>query len=192
MVALTAPLRRATAADAATLADLINMAGEGLPLHLWRQMAGAGGDPWEIGRRRQAAKAAEGQVYVVDEGAGAIAGLTGYPIAAEPAPVPDDIPAIFQPLQELENLAPATWYVNALAVVPAARGRGLGARLLALGEEIAGDLGLDAMSLIVASANRGARRLYTRQGYAETARRPLVRNGWACDSDHWVLMVKPL
>jgi hypothetical protein len=48
------------------------------------------------------------------------------------------------------------------------------------------------MSLIVASGNAGARRLYQRIGYVETARRAIVKGGWDCDSDEWVLMVKRL
>jgi ribosomal protein S18 acetylase RimI-like enzyme len=174
------------------LAELINMAGEGLPEYLWRRMAAAGEDPWELGRQRQAQKAEGGQVYVIDEGAGAIAALMGYPVPAEPQPVAaDELPAIV-PLIELENLAPATWYVNVLAAYPEQRGRGLGSRLLALSEEIARDQGLSATSLIVASANQGARRLYERLGYAETARRAIVKDGWECDSADWVLMIRAL
>jgi len=190
MVALAPPLRRAGPDDAAALADLVNMAGEGLPEYLWRSMAAPGEDPWALGRQRQAQKAESGQIYVVDDGAGAVASLTGYTIPAVPEPIPDDLPAIFRPLQELENLAPATWYVNVLAAYPAERGRGHGTRLLALAEALAGEAGLGAMSLIVASANAGARQLYQRLGYAETAWRPLVTNGWHCDSAEWVLLVK--
>lgn len=192
MVALTPPLRRATAADGAALAELVNMAGEGLPEYLWRGMAAPGEDPWEIGRRRQAQKTETGQIFVVDAGAGAVASLTGYAIPGQPEPIPDDMPAIFRPLQELENLAPSTWYVNALAVCPAARGRGHGSRLLVLAEALAGEAGLARMSIIVASANTGARRLYERAGYAERARRPLVKQGWQCESAEWVLLGKLL
>ena len=39
---------------------------------------------------------------------------------------------MFVPLQELENLAPGTWYVNVLAVHPPFRGLGLGTKLLGL------------------------------------------------------------
>ena len=53
MIDLKPPIRRATAADAAALAELFNFAGEGLPLYLWRQRARDGEDPWEIGRKRQ-------------------------------------------------------------------------------------------------------------------------------------------
>ena len=47
---LEAPFRRATPADAGALADFVHFAGEGLALHLWTRMAGAGGDPWAVGR----------------------------------------------------------------------------------------------------------------------------------------------
>ncbi len=192
MIDLKPPIRRATAADAAALADFINFAGEGLPLYFWRQIARDGEDPWEIGRKRQAERMEASAVFVIDEGGGAIACLTGYPVPALPEPVSDDELDIFRPLIELENLAPSTWYVNVLAAYPEHRGRGYGTRLLALAEDIARDQELSAMSLIVASGNEGAGRLYQRIGYVETARRPIVKNGWDCDSTEWVLLVKPL
>jgi ribosomal protein S18 acetylase RimI-like enzyme len=186
------PIRRATAADAAALAHFVNFAGEGMPLYFWRQLAGDGEDPWEIGRQRQAERLGGSTAYVIDEGGGAIACLTGYPIPALPEPAGDDEPDIFLPLIELENLAPSTWYVNILAAFPEYRGRGYGARLLALAEDIARDQKLPAMSIIVASANDGARRLYERTGYVEIARRAIVKDGWECDSDEWVLLIKRL
>ena len=82
---LTPPIRRAVADDARALADLVNFAGEGMPLHLWRGLAEPGASEaeiWEIGRARQAAKVETDEIYVVDEGQGAIAGLTGYAIGA--------------------------------------------------------------------------------------------------------------
>ena len=186
------PIRPATVADAAALARLVNFAGEGMPLYFWRRIAGDGEDPWEIGRRRQGERVADSTIFVVDEGGGAVACLTGYPVPAFPEPVGADEPDIFRPLAELENLAPLTWYVNVLAALPEHRGRGFGARLLALAEEIARDRGLPAMSLIISSGNAGARRLYQRTGYVETARRAIVKDGWECASDEWVLLIKRL
>ena len=83
-VKLQQPFRIATTADAKELAELVNFAGEGLPLHVWTGMAGDGQDPWEIGRARQAEKAEGGQIFVADFGEGAVAGLTGYPIGNSP------------------------------------------------------------------------------------------------------------
>ena len=190
MIELKPPLRIAREEDAPVLAELVNHAGEGIPEYLWSTMAGPGEDPWEIGRQRQAKKVSDGQIYVVDEGKGAIAGLTGYAIPANPEPIPDDMPAMFRPLQELENLAPATWYVNVLAAIPAERGKGHGTRLLGLAEELAHDAGLSGLSLIVAGNNDGARRLYERSGYRELARRLNVPEGWDTDIAEWVLLVK--
>ncbi len=192
MVDLNPPLRRAMPGDSAELADLVNFAGEGMPLYLWQGKADPGEDPWQIGRARQAKKAAAGQIYVVDQGGRAIAGLTGYVIGPNPEAVADDMPALVKPLQELENLALSSWYVNVLAAYPEYRGMGHGSRLLSLAEDLATEAGLLCMSIIVANANLGARRLYERSGYRETARRPIFNGDFQIDSTEWVLLLKEL
>lgn len=189
---LEPPLRVASEADASELADLVNFAGEGLPLYIWQGIAKGGQDPWEVGRARQVEKAREGQIVVVDLGDGAVASLTGYPIGSEPTPIGDDVPALFRPLQELENKALESWYVNVLACYPEYRGQGLGSRLLDLAEQIAREEGLHRMSVIVADDNAGARRLYERHGYVEAATLPCVKDGWETDTEHWVLLIKSL
>jgi ribosomal protein S18 acetylase RimI-like enzyme len=190
MIRLDSPLRLASEADATQLADLVNFAGEGLPLYIWKGLADGGQDPWEIGRARQADKASEGQVVVVDYGDGAVASLTGYVIGSKPEPIGEDFPTLFRPLQELENEALESWYVNVLACYPKFRGQGLGSRLLELAEKIARADGIHRMSVIVASNNTGARRLYERHGYKEVATRRCMKEGWATDTEHWVLLVK--
>ena len=60
---------------------------------------------------------------------------------------------MFVPLQELENLAPGTWYVNVLAVLPAFRGAGLGTKLLGLADDTGRKLGKRGMSVIVSDAS---------------------------------------
>ncbi len=189
-------LRPATPEDAAALVELINFAGEGLPAYLWERMAEPGETVWDVGRRR--ARREEGAFSyrnaVVLEQDGAVAAcLIGYPLPDAPEPIDrDEMPAMFVPLQELENLAPATWYVNVLATYPEQRGRGHGAALLARAEEIATASGKQGLSIIVAGANGGARRLYERHGYRETARRTMVKEDWQNPSEDWVLLVKPL
>jgi ribosomal protein S18 acetylase RimI-like enzyme len=97
---------------------------------------------------------------------------------------------MFVPLQELENLAPATWYVNVLAAYPEERGRGHGTVLLALAERIAAEAGIKALSIIVSDSNTGARRLYERTGYREIARRRKVKEDWSNPGTEWLLLVK--
>src|SRR3546814_8338981 len=88
---------------------------------------------------------------------------------------------MFRPLQELENLAPGTWYVNVLAVLPAFRNLGLGSGLLQRAEETARAGSLRGLSIIVSDSNGGARRLYERVGYREAATRPMVTEDWVND-----------
>ncbi|MBB96607.1 MAG: GNAT family N-acetyltransferase [Rhodobacteraceae bacterium] len=192
MIELSSPFRVAVPADAAALADLVNFAGHGMPLHIWTGAAAPGQDPWEYGRARQAQKARDGQIAVVDTGDGPIAGLTGYVIGPDPEEIPADLPGLFVPLVELENAAPDSWYVNVLACYPAHRGQGWGSRLLGLAEDIARAEGLARTSLIVADDNAGARALYQRQGYVETDQRACDPGGWQTDTRAWILMIKSL
>jgi len=193
VTALKTPFRPATPADAAVLAELVNHAGESLPLYLWDKMKEPGETAWDVGLRRAARDegAFSSRTAVMIEHEGKAAGaLIGYGIAEEPEPVPVDIPAMFRPLQELENLAPGTWYVNVLAVLPAFRNLGLGSRLLSLAEDLGRAAGSRGMSIIVADANTGARRLYERRGYSFVAERPMVKEGWRNPGRNWVLLVK--
>lgn len=192
LIALESPMRLATEGDASELADLVNFAGEGLPLHIWTGLADDGQDPWEIGRARQAEKAREGQTIVLESADGVVASLTGYAIGAEPVPIGADFPSLFRPFQELENRALDSWYVNVLACYPEHRGQGIGSRLLRVAEDIGRSEGLRQMSVIVAGNNIGARRLYKRHGYEETDNLPCVKDDWATDIDSWVLLMKPL
>ena len=192
MITLEPPIRPAKSADATELADLVNFAGEGLPLYLWNGLATDGQDPWEVGRARQAEKAREGQIVVVDYGKGAVASLTGYVIGDEPTEIGEGFPALFRPLQELENQALGSWYVNVLACYPTHRGKGIGSQLLDLAEEIGRSEGVRRMSVIVASNNIGARRLYERHGYVEKATAPCIKEDWATATESWVLLLKPL
>jgi RimJ/RimL family protein N-acetyltransferase len=48
------------------------------------------------------------------------------------------------------------------------------------------------MSVIVSDANAGARRLYERCGYRETATRAMVKEGWQNEGRNWVLLTKAL
>lgn len=190
-----ASVRSATKADAALLAELVDYAGEGLPHYLWSRLVTDGKSAWDVGRERAARD--EGSfswrnaIIIEDEGAAAGA-LIGYSIPDEPEPIAPDMPAMFVPLQELENEAPGTWYVNVVAVVPGARGKGLGSALLEVAEETARRLGLGGVSVIVSDANAGARRLYERCGYREAAIRPMVKEGWQNDGTRWVLLTKKL
>jgi len=189
------PFRRAVREDVSVLAELVNSAGEGLPLYLWGKMAKPGETAWDVGRHR--ASREEGSFSYrnasIVEHDGECAGcLIGYVIPDYPGVISNETPPMFVPLQHLENLAPGTWYVNVLAVRPQFRGHGLGTELLRLGEEMAASLQKRGMSVIVSDANSGARRLYERCGYREVATRGMVKNGWENKGQNWVLLTRSL
>jgi ribosomal protein S18 acetylase RimI-like enzyme len=193
MITLEPPFRQATPADAPALADLVHFASEGLALHIWTKAAGPAGDPWEIGReraRRETGSFSYRNAVVAEEERRIAAALIGYPLPDQPEPIPEGMPAMFVPLQELENLAPGTWYVNVLAAYPQDRGKGHGTRLLAIAKELAADTGRNGLSIIVSDANEGACRLYERCGFREVARRRKVKEDWAAAGADWVLLVK--
>ena len=192
---LTAPFRQATRDDAQALADFAHFASEGLALHLWRRAAGPGGDAWAVGRERAAREAGAfsyRNAVIMEKDGRAAAGLIGYPLPDQPEPIADTMPPMFVPLQELENLAPATWYVNVLAAYPEFRGLGCGTALLGLAEDLARSSARGGLSIIVSDANVGARRLYERCGYRETAQRAKVKEDWVTPGAAWVLLTKPL
>lgn len=196
MLDLQPPFRRANRADAQALAELVNIAGDGLPYYLWQQMADADQSPWEIGqeRARRESGAFSYKNAIVREADNAIVScLIGYPLADDP-PSSDysGLPAMFVPLQQLEDLASGTWYINALATYPDHRGKAYGRELLLLAESQALELQKRGMSLIVADSNAGALRLYQRTGYDECASRPMVKEAWQHPGASWVLLVKEL
>jgi len=137
---LLSPFRRATPDDAPLLVEFVNYAGEGLPLYLWSKLSGPEETAWDVGRR--CALRVEGafsyrNAMIVEHDGQPAGCLIGYEIPDHPEPVASDLPAMFVPLQDLENHAPGTWYVNVLAVLPRYRKLGLGTKLLGLADRLA-------------------------------------------------------
>ncbi|HEU4475108.1 MAG TPA: hypothetical protein VFR71_00220, partial [Methyloceanibacter sp.] len=112
--------RPATKADAAALAVLVDIAGEGMPAYMWSTLKAPGQSLLELGRER-AQREAGGFSYrnsIVAEIDGEIAAsLVGYrlddPYDLEASLA--ETPEIVRPLVRLEAKAPGSWYVNVLA-----------------------------------------------------------------------------
>jgi ribosomal protein S18 acetylase RimI-like enzyme len=185
-------LRAARRSDAAILARVIDLASEGLALHLCSRLCDPGEDPWNFAERQVALDAGiyswrNGHVAEVDGRIGA--GLLSYRLTDAPSPL-DALPPVLRPLQALENRVPGHYYINAIGVLPDFRSHGLGRALMLLAERLAEGTG--GICLIVADRNLPARRLYRWLGYVEEASEPIVKAGWQCDSENWILMRKPL
>lgn len=189
-------LRPARKSDAAALAILVDIAGEGMPSYLWSRMREPGQSVMEVGRAR-AARDEGGFSYrntTVAEIDGEVAAcLVDYQFD-DPYDTGDlaTLPDMVRPLIELEAKAPGSWYINVLATFPEFRGQGIGARLLALAEERGRAQKAKSASIIVASENTGALRLYTRSGYREVARARVVEFPGCAHGGDWVLMVKSI
>ncbi len=166
-------VRQAVAADAADLAKLIDIAGEGIPSWLWGQKCQSGETPLDVGEKR-ALRETGGfsfQNALVAEKDGDVMGMVlSYPIDEAPAADPDDLPAPVAPFVELEARSVETWFINALAVFAGGRDAGIGTKLLSAAETQAVAAGYPVMSIQVYSQNTGAFRLYERSGYNVAAR----------------------
>jgi ribosomal protein S18 acetylase RimI-like enzyme len=194
----TIPIRSAVPEDAAALARLIDIAGEGIPAWLWSSGARPGEPALAVGEaraRRETGAFSYRHALVAGPDGGVVAMLLGYvvpaPSEAERATLPD-LPPEIRPMVELEQ-APAsigTFYVNALAVLPGRRGRGLGRRLLVEAEHRAQELGASAMTIQVFSQNQDAARLYARHGYQSVARRPVLSHPCQPYYDEDILLLR--
>jgi ribosomal protein S18 acetylase RimI-like enzyme len=188
--------RAATKADAAALAVLVDIAGEGLPAYLWSTLRASGQSILEVGRER--ARREEGgfsyRNAVVAEVDGEVAAcLVGYRLD-DPYELGalNEIPELVRPLVLLEAKAPGSWYVNVLATFPEFRRQGLGFELLGIAERKAREANAPALSVIVAAGNERAVRLYKAAGYEARAAEPIFAYPGCPHSGDWMLMVKAL
>ena len=188
-------IRDARPSDADHLVRFINMAADELPLHFWKKTVGPDGDPMALGRERAARETGNfsyRNAWLAEVEGQVAACLLGYPAAQEPEPIEPDTPPLFVPLIELENMAPGAWYLNVLATYPQFRGQGLGSALLAKAEEVTLAAGRTTISLIAEDTHQDALRLYRAKGFAEIARRPVVKADWQVDAQEWILFTKSL
>ncbi|MEM7320008.1 MAG: GNAT family N-acetyltransferase [Pseudomonadota bacterium] len=169
-------IRQAHEKDAKTLAQLINIAGEGIPNWLWTRQCVEGQTPLEIGTER-ARRATGGFSYtnalLAEKDARPLGMVLSYAITKATQEDPDKLPAPIAPFVELEKLSVDTWYINALAVFAQHRGQDIGTRLMNSAEDLAASNGYRTMSIQVYAQNRGAVRLYERLGYDGAAKAPV-------------------
>lgn len=175
---LEPPLRRARRDESRRVAELMDVAGHGLPAYLWSLSAAEGREPLDVGAERAASESGNfsyRNAVVAEEDGEAVAMLLAYRLPDSPEPVDlEETPEVVRPLVELELLAPGTFYVNGLAALPGYRGQGLGSKLLDAANGLAAEAGCDELSIEVFEQNEGAVRLYESHGYRTVARRPAV------------------
>lgn len=184
--------------DARALAQLIEIASDGIAGYLWAQQARDGRTALDVGTERAARDDANFSYRnaVVAHLDGKIAGmLLAYrlpqPSAEDLAALPE-VPPLLRPLVELEYRAPGSFYVNALAVFEPYRGHGIGAALLEIAGQRARAGGCAELSVQVFAENEGACRLYRRIGYAVADRRPIIAHPCYPYSTEVLLLTRPV
>ncbi|MDJ0824536.1 MAG: GNAT family N-acetyltransferase [Rhodobacter sp.] len=188
-------IRAATLGDADLLVRCIDLASEGVLPAIWAEMAPAGVDPMQVGQATVLAE--EGQfshrfAHVIEADAAPAGAMISLQLPAVSPPPDPEVPEIFRPIEALEHQAPEYWYINVVAVLPEAQGRGLGAALLRHAEALAREAGAPGVALIVAASNEGAMRFYRRLGFSETARCPFDVTVFGMAPTEAVLMTKSL
>ncbi len=188
--------RPATKADASALAVLVDIAGEGMPAHMWATLAAPGQSILEVGRER-AARDTGGfswrNAVIAEMGGEVAACLVGYRLD-DPYDLSAlaEMPPMVQPLLKLEAKAPGSWYVNVLATFPEFRRLGIATKLLEIAESKGREADAPALSVIVGSWNETAARRYRRAGYDNVATEPALPFPESHPEGDWVLMVKSL
>ena len=185
-------IKHAKKENARDLAQLINIAGEGIPEYLWRRMIEADESWLDVGIRR-AAGDESGFSYTNARICMENNTLLGMLIAykqPDPYLIEDlsEYPDIVQPLIELESRAAGSWYINAIATYENHRGKGVARKLLADTQQLAIMNFCQLMSLIVASDNVAAKKLYEYRGFQTIASLPIIPYPGSTHNGDWILM----
>ena len=188
--------RPARKSDASEIALLVNIAVHGGIANSWAHGDRAVGtyDPIEVGRLDMMDDETEfgWKNVTMAEIDGEVKGmLLGYRKPDAFVPVPANVQGFMRPIEELEAEANGRWFISMLGVHVGGRGRGVGSALLDVADRKRAETSASGLALIVEDANEGARRLYTRQGYAVASRRKMVKfAGSGASGEDWLLMVK--
>ncbi|MBC2834554.1 GNAT family N-acetyltransferase [Paragemmobacter straminiformis] len=190
MAAPQISVRAAAPDDIPILLSLINTAGAGLPLEIWRSTAAEGQSAWDKGRADMLDDALDvhyGNCWIAETPVGGLGAMVLYVPPRQSNPGNAGAASFMGPLEELECAAHGTAHVAYLCTVDSARGQGIGSALLRFAESRRTEQGL---TLVVASSNYGARALYQRHGYSETMRRPMILANGHVNGHDWILMRK--
>ena len=193
----TLQFRTATEDDCTELALMLDVAGRRLPSYLWSQEVRQGQSYFEYGRekiRTDTNRNSYFENWLVAESQDKFVGaFFGFSVE-DPYPEIDldAVPKCFRPCVELERIARGCWLLQAIAILPQYRGKGLARQLLDKAESVARGSGTNRIALQVEEVNEVAFKTYQRNGYIEVDRRPYVHFPGSDDTGDYVLMWKEL
>ena len=189
--------RTATEDDCTELALILDVAGRRLPSYLWSQDTGQGQSCFEYGREKIRTDTNRNSYFknwlvaeFQDKFVGAFFGFS----VDDPYPEIDldAVPECFRPCVELERIARGCWLLQAIAILPQYRGKGLARQLLDKAESVARDSGTNRIALQVEEVNEIAFNTYQKNRYIEVDRRPYIPFPGSDDTGDYVLMWKEL
>ena len=189
--------RTATEYDCTELALIRDIAGRRMPSYLWSQEVGQGQSYFEYGRERIRTDANYNAYFknwlVAEFQSKFVGAFFGFSVD-DPYPDIDlnAVPECFRPCVELERVASGCWLLQAIAILPQYRGKGLARQILGKAESVAKDSGTNRIALQVEEVNEVAFKTYQRNGYVEVDRRPYVHFPSSEDTGDVVLMWKEL
>lgn len=184
---LEAPFRSATIDDCYKIAELFDIASDGVAKYIWSRLAPDYPDLTliEIGAKRYAS---DQSVFsykncTVAERNGEVIGMmVTFPIpdSEESKDNVDTTPKSAEPASEPDVLAPysleapGTWYLCALALFSEYRGQGLGTQFLSIARQQAQEKGFKELSLLAFEQNTRVVKLYERNGFKVVDRSAVV------------------
>lgn len=189
--------RTATEDDCTELALIRDIAGRRMPSYLWSQEVGQGQSYFEYGREKIRTDANYNGYFknwlVAESQSKFVGAFFGFSVE-DPYPEIDldAVPECFRPCIELERVASGCWLLQAIAILPQYRGKGLARQLLDKAESVARDSGTNRIALQVEEVNEVAFKTYRSNGYVEVDRRPYVHFPGSKDTGDVVLMWKEL
>ena len=189
--------RNATEDDCTELALIRDIAGRRMPSYLWSQEVGQGQSYFEYGREKIRTDANYNGYFknwlVAESQSKFVGAFFGFSVE-DPYPEIDldAVPECFRPCIELEGVASGCWLLQAIAILPQYRGKGLARQLLGKAESVATDSGTNRIALQVEEVNEVAFKTYRSNGYVEVDRRPYVHFPGSKDTGDVVLMWKEL
>ena len=189
--------RNATEDDCTELALIRDIAGRRMPSYLWSQEVEQGQSYFEYGREKIRTDANYNGYFknwlVAESQSKFVGAFFGFSVEN---PYPeidlDAVPECFRPCIELERVASGCWLLQAIAILPQYRGKGLARQLLDKAGSVAKDSGTIRIALQVEEVNEVAFKAYQSNGYVEVDRRPYVHFPGSHDTGDYVLMWKEL
>jgi ribosomal protein S18 acetylase RimI-like enzyme len=175
-------IRKASIADCLAIAELAQIAGDGIPGIFWADARQPGQSLETTGTellKSETANFSYRNTLVACQD-GEIAGmLLAYRLPAAEDNDEDllDVPEFVRPLIELEQCVAESFYINMLATYPRFRGQGIGSALMAEADGLALAAHCELISIAVFASNPESLKLYQRLGYETVEQRAVI----ACD-----------